>query len=148
MLGISRATGSSRRSSRAALAGRILLEDFEGEAFREPEARALMRRIHAAPHPEMGPASGEHLGAEVRVTFDDGRTIAQRVDSALGRGPDNPLPPEALAGKFANCAARAMPPAQVAQLQQKLLSLEEATSLRTLVGAIATPDEHPQRRLG
>src|SRR5947208_17155819 len=104
-----------------------------------------MRRIHAAPHPEMSPAGGEHLGAEVRVTFDDGRTIAQRVGSALGRGPDNPLPPGALTGKFANCATRALAPAQVAQLQQKLLSLDEATSLRTLVAAIATPGCQPSQ---
>ena len=130
--------------ARALLGGRIVLEDFEGEAFREPRARALMRRIHAAPHPE----GGEALGAEVRITFDDGRTIAQRVGSALGRGPDNPLPPDALTGKFANCAARALPPAQVAQLQQKLLSLDEAGSLRAVVAAIAAPGEHRERRMG
>ena len=78
--------------ARALLGGRIVLEDFEGEAFRDDTARALMRRIHAAPHPEMNAASAEYLGAEVRITFDDGRTIARRVGSALGRGPDNPLP--------------------------------------------------------
>ena len=125
--------------ARALLGGRIVLEDFEGEAFCEPTARALMRHIHAAPHPEMSAASGEHLGAEVRVTFDDGRTIARRVGSALGRGPDNPLPPDALTGKFANCAARALMPAQVEQLQQMLLSLDDAGNLRDVVAAIATP---------
>jgi len=134
--------------ARALLGGRIVLEDFEGEAFREPEARALMRRIHAAPHPEMGAESGEHLGAEVRITFEDGRTIAQRVGSALGRGPDNPLPPDALTGKFVNCAARALPPAQVAQLQRNLLSLDDAHSLRAVVAAIATPREHRARWMG
>jgi 2-methylcitrate dehydratase PrpD len=123
--------------ARALLSGRIVLEDFEGEAFRDGAARALMRRIHAAPHPEMDTASGEHLGAEVRITFDDGRTIARRVGSALGRGPDNPLPPDALTGKFANCAARALPPAQVEELQRILLRLDEANSLRAVVAAIA-----------
>src|SRR5258707_4766390 len=102
--------------ARALLGGRIELEDFQGEAFREPQARALMRRIHAAPHPEMDNDSGEYLGAELRIAFDDGRTIAQRVGSALGRGPDNPLPPDALTGQVANCAAPALPPAQVARL--------------------------------
>jgi len=84
--------------ARALMGGRIVLEDFEGEAFREPAARALMGLVHAAPHPEMSAAGDEHLGAEVRISFDDGRTIAQRVSSALGRGPDNPLPPDALTG--------------------------------------------------
>ena len=123
--------------ARALLGGRIVLEDFEGEAFRDDTARALMHRIHAAPHPEMNAASAEYLGAEVRITFDDGRTIARRVGSALGRGPDNPLPRHALTDKFANCAARALPPAQVARVQQILLELDRTSSLRTVVAAIA-----------
>ena len=114
-----------------------MLEDFEGEAFRDDQARALMRRIHAAPHPEMTTASGEYLGAEVRIAFDDGRTVAKRVGSALGRGPDNPLPPDALTGKFANCASRALPPEQVPVVQRMLLQLDEADSLRNVVAAIA-----------
>jgi 2-methylcitrate dehydratase PrpD len=113
------------------------LEHFEGEAFRDPAARGLMRRIHAARHPEMSSDSGEHLGAEVRVTFDDGRTIAERVGAALGRGPDNPLPEEALLGKFADCAGRALPAARVVRLQQLLLQLDEAASLRAVTAAAA-----------
>ncbi len=124
--------------ARALLGGQIVLEDFEGEAFRDGATRALMGRIHAAPHPEMDAQSGEHLGAEVRIAFDDGRRIARRVGSALGRGPDNPLPPHALAAKFANCAARALPPVQVEHVQRRLLRLDDAVSLRSLVGTIAT----------
>jgi hypothetical protein len=56
----------------------------------------------------------------------------------LGRGPDNPLPPHALAAKFANCAARALPPVQVEHVQRRLLRLDDAVSLRSLVGTIAT----------
>ena len=123
--------------ARALLHGRIMLEHFEGEAFRDPAAQALLRRVHAAPHPEMSEASGEHLGAEVRITFEDGHTIAQRVGAALGRGPDNPLPEDALAAKFADCAARALPSAQVERLQRLLLQLDEAPSLRAVTAAIA-----------
>jgi 2-methylcitrate dehydratase PrpD len=123
--------------ARALLHGRILLEHFEGEAFRDAAPRSLMRRIHAAPHPEMGDASEEHLGAEIRITFDDGRTIAQRVGAALGRGPDNPLPEEALLGKFADCASRALPSAQVERLQRLLWQLDEMPSLRAVTAAIA-----------
>jgi 2-methylcitrate dehydratase PrpD len=125
--------------ARALLDGRIRLEHFEGEAFRDPVVRTLMQRIQAAPHPEMAADGDEHLGAEVRITFDDGPTIAQRVGAALGRGPDNPLPEEALLGKFADCAGRALSAAQVERLQRLLLQLDEAPSLRAVTAAIATP---------
>jgi len=125
--------------ARALLEGRILLEHFEGEAFRDAKVRALMRRIHAGPHPEMDEASGEYLGAEVRIAFDDGRTIARRIGAALGRGPDNPLPPDALTAKFADCAVRALPPGQVERVRRMLLRFDEAPSLRAVVAAIATP---------
>ena len=129
--------------ARALLQGRIRLQDFEGEAFRDPGARELMRRIHAAPHPDMPADSGEHLGAELRVTFEDGRVVSKRVGAALGRGPDNPLPADALAQKFADCAGRALPPAQAKRVQSRLSRIEEEPSLRTVVAAIAV--ETPER---
>jgi 2-methylcitrate dehydratase PrpD len=129
--------------ARALMQGRILLEDFEGEAFRDPELRGLMQRIHAAPHPDMPAESGEHFGAEVRVTLEDGRVLSKRIGAALGRGPDNPLPRDALAGKFADCAGRALPPAQMQALQGMLDRLEVADSLRAVVAAIAV--ELPER---
>src|SRR5205085_2571191 len=118
---------------------RIVLEDFEGDAFRDTETLAVMRRVHAAPHPE----GGEALGAEVRITFDDGRVIGKRIGAALGRGPDDPLPAAALTAKFANCAARALPPAQVECVQRLLLQLDQAPSLRAVVAAIAAPAQEP-----
>jgi 2-methylcitrate dehydratase PrpD len=129
--------------ARAVMQGRILLEDFEGDAFRDAAARALMQRVHAAPHPDMGPDSSEHLGAEVRVTLEDGRVLAKRVGTALGRGPDNPLPADALAGKFANCAGRALPARQVERLEQILSRLDEADSMRAVVAAISV--DAPER---
>ena len=123
--------------ARAALNGQIVLEDFEDERFREQSSRALMRRIHAAPHPDMGPDSAEHLGAEVRITFTDGSIVSKRVGAALGRGPDNPLPPDALVAKFRNCASRALPAFAVDQLQERLQLLERQPSIRKLVQAAA-----------
>jgi 2-methylcitrate dehydratase PrpD len=126
--------------ARAALQGQIRLEDFEGDAYDDPAVRALMTRIHAAPHPDAGTANEEALGAEVRVTFADGEVVSKKVSAALGRGPDNPMPEGALAAKFVNCASRALPPASVARLQQMLETLETAPSLKAVVAAIATPN--------
>ncbi len=117
------------------LSGRIVLEDFDGEAFRDRRTRELMRRIHAAPCQD----EREALGAEVRITFDDGRTIARRIGAALGRGPDNPLPQDALTAKFANCAARVLPLPQVSRLRQLLQDLDEVPGLRAVTAAAAAP---------
>ena len=71
--------------ARALLDRRVSLEHFEGDSFRDPAIRALLLRIHAAPHPEMAMASTEHFGAEVRVTLTDGRVLTAKVDRPLGR---------------------------------------------------------------
>jgi 2-methylcitrate dehydratase PrpD len=125
--------------ARATLQGQIRLEDFEGDAHDDPTVRALMTRIHAAPHPDAGTANEEALGAEIRVTFDSGEVIGKKVGAALGRGPDNPMPARVLAAKFVNCASRALPAASVAQLQQMFETLEAAPSLEAVVAAIAVP---------
>ncbi len=125
--------------ARALLAGRIVLEDFEDDAWNDRATRALMGKIAAAPHPEMSGDGDEYLGAELRLVYDDGRVLRERVGAALGRGPDNPLPPEALADKFANCAARALPAAAVTRLQRALLELDQARSIRELVAGAALP---------
>jgi hypothetical protein len=104
-----------------------------------------MRRVHAAPHPEMGADGGEPLGAEVRVTLEGGEVLAKRVGAALGRGPDDPLPAEAIAAKFADCAGRALPPEQVERLQHLFCRLEEQASLRAVVAAIEVAP--PERRV-
>jgi 2-methylcitrate dehydratase PrpD len=125
--------------ARATLQGEIRLEDFEGKAYDDSSVRALMSRIHAAPHPDTGTANEAALGAEVRVTFADGTAVAKKVGAALGRGPDNPLPAGALVAKFANCAGRALPAAAVTRLQALLDHLETASSLRAVTAAIAVP---------
>jgi 2-methylcitrate dehydratase PrpD len=125
--------------ARALIAGQIVLEDFENDNWDDETTRAVMRRIHAAPHPSMAADGAEYLGAEVKVTYDDGRIFEEKIGAALGRGPDNPLSQEALAAKFANCAARALPRDAIPPLEQLLMTLEEAPSLRAVTAAIAVP---------
>ena len=124
--------------ARALLDGRIVLEHFEGEAFRDPTARALMRRIHAAPLP--GDRRGRRRAARRRGADHLRRRRARsRSGSAArsGAAPTIRCPSEALHAKFANCAGRALPPAQVERLQQALSRLDEVGSLRDLVAAMA-----------
>src|SRR5258707_1025703 len=97
--------------ARALMHGRIALAHFEGDAYRDGEVRALLPRIHAAPHPDMRMASTDHFGGEVRIETRDGRRLTARVDRPLGRGPEKPLPRPRLEAKFLDCAGRALDPA-------------------------------------
>ena len=87
---------------------RVVLSDFDGAAHDEPEIRAIMSRIHAAPHPTMLMASTEHFGSEIRLHLKDGRVISGTTDRPLGRGPTKPLPLPRLEGKFLDCATQAL----------------------------------------
>ncbi len=112
------------------------LEHFEGDSFRDPAIRALLPRIHAAPHPEMSMASTEHFGAEVRVTLTDGRVLAAQVARPLGRGPENPLPMELLEAKFLNCATRALPMEAAERLLATLRELDSVSDIRSVMDAM------------
>ena len=122
--------------ARALLDRRVSLEHFEGEAFREPAIRALLPRIHAAPHPDMAMASTEHFGAEVRATLTDRRVLTATVKRPLGRGPGNPLPPELLEAKFLNCAARALPMDGAGKLLAMLREVDVAADMSAVMRAM------------
>jgi len=115
--------------ARALLDRRVSLEHFEGDSFRDPAVRALLPRIHAAPHPSMSMASAEHFGAEVRVTLVDGRMLKAEVTRPLGRGPENPLPPELLEAKFLSCATRALSQDAAARLLTTLRKIHDVADI-------------------
>ncbi len=115
--------------ARALADGRVSLEHFEGDSFRDSAIRELLPRIYAAPHPDMSMASTEHFGGEVRVTLTDGRVLTAKVARPLGRGPENPLPAELLEAKFLNCAARALPMEQAKKLLAVLRQLDALSDM-------------------
>jgi len=122
--------------ARGLLSRRVSLEHFEGDSFREAAIRALLPRIHAAPHPDMSMASTQHFGAEVRVRLTDGRTLSKTVERPLGRGPTHPLPDDLLEAKFLNCAARALPMDAAEKLLAVLRTLDSAMDIRNVVSAM------------
>jgi 2-methylcitrate dehydratase PrpD len=122
--------------ARALLDRRVALEQFEGDSYRDSRVRALLPRIHAAPHPDMSMASTEHFGAEVRVTLTDGRVLTAKVARPLGRGPENPLPQELLEAKFLNCAARALPMEAAEGLLAVLRGVDTVVDMRRVTDAM------------
>lgn len=94
--------------ARALSEGQLATGHFEGDAHFDPDIRAVMARITAEPHPTMRDEGGEHFGAEVRVFTKDGRVLSHRLDRALGRTAQNPLPLPRLEAKFRDCAGRVL----------------------------------------
>lgn len=123
--------------ARALMHGRIRLEHFEGDAYRDAQVRALLPRIHAAPHPDMRMSSTDHFGGEVRITTTDGRRLCAKVDRPLGRGPEKPLPRPRLEAKFLDCAARALEPSAAARALQLIDELDGLAEVGSLLEVFA-----------
>lgn len=124
--------------ARALLDGKVVIEHFEGEAYRDPAIRQMLARIHAATYTTAQFPADNHFGAEVRVTLRSGTVLAQKVDQPFGRTSRNPLPPALLKEKFVNCASRALPGDDVERLHAALAALETVGDIRE-VTALADP---------
>ena len=71
----------------------------------------------------------------VRVELQDGRVLEETQDAPRG-GPEHPLPPEELRAKFRANAVRALPAAQVDGLLDRLLAIDRATDVASIVGGL------------
>jgi 2-methylcitrate dehydratase PrpD len=125
--------------ARALLSGRVLLQDFEADALREPAVQSVLARTHATPHVEGQFAPGNGFAAEVKITLKDGRSFASRVMRPLGRTAANPIPPAQLQAKFADCAGSVLPARQVAAVSAALDRFETVTSVRDFMRLLEVP---------
>lgn len=123
----------------------VRLDHFEGDAHHDPAIRAIMTRVEASPHPDMAPDSALQWGSEVIVHLRDGRRLASREDDYKSRGPAGiPMTREELWTKFADCAGRALPRAQVAPLFETLAAVETAGSAADISRLLEVPASRSQ----
>jgi 2-methylcitrate dehydratase PrpD len=131
--------------ARALLSGAVRLEDFEGEAHRNPEILRLLDITDAQPHPEMTESSSQQWGAEIIVTLKDGRKVSRRVDNTVGRDGDHPMTNDELWEKFDDCARRTLPRDQIAPLFERLETLDAVADLHqiTQLAQVSSLHERP-----
>jgi 2-methylcitrate dehydratase PrpD len=122
--------------ARAAIDRQVMLAHFAEDAHRDPEVRAMLLRIHAAPHPEMSMASTDHFGGEVRVTLKDGRVVSRRVNQPIGRDAEHPLPQDLLEAKFTGCATSTLTPEAARALLTMLWRIDEVPRISHLTAAM------------
>ena len=116
--------------ARALLHCRIVFEHFEGDAWRDPLVHGLLPRIHAAAFTAAQFPPDNHNGAEIKVTLVDGRSFSAKVERALGRTAQNPIPLEQLQAKFEDCAMRVLTPVAVRAAARMIDAFEDLDSVR------------------
>lgn len=129
--------------ARALVDRSIKIDDFEGDAWRDPTVRALLPRIQAAPYTTAQFPADNHFGAELRLTLADGKVITGRIEQPDGRTSENPLTPARLRDKFDHCAARVLSRASCAPIAETIAELEQVDDMRMLTGLLAPT---PERR--
>jgi 2-methylcitrate dehydratase PrpD len=123
--------------SRALLDGKLVIEQFDGDAWRDGRTRAVMQRVRSEVHrPGQFPADN-HFGAEVEVTLLDGSAVTGRVDIQRGRTSDDPIPIGLLRAKFENCASRALSADRVRDLAHAIDTLDTAGSVDRMAALLA-----------
>jgi len=114
----------------------VVLSHFDGDAYAEPAIRQLMSRIEAIPQPDAA-SSINHFGAEVTLFTIDGRRLSHRVESALGRTTDNPLPQPRLEAKFLDCARGAIGVDAAQRIGSLIAQFDELSSLSGFFNTLA-----------
>jgi 2-methylcitrate dehydratase PrpD len=116
----------------AAIVRRASLADVTDEFVARTDVRAMMQRVRIATVEGLDTAGADGSPKDrIVVTLKDGR----RLERALGhpRGhPLNPVSPEKLWEKFADCVAGAMTPAEARRLYDRLQTLERMESFAEL----------------
>ncbi|MEX2643644.1 MAG: MmgE/PrpD family protein [Acetobacterales bacterium] len=131
--------------ARALLDGAPTLAHFHGETHREPRVLEAMTRVETGRFPPDAPEMDNQLAAEVAVTTRDGRTLVEKIDQAVGRGPEKPVAEEGLRAKFHACCTLAIPRAASERLHAALSDLENLPSARVLTDIAAGKAETPRR---
>jgi 2-methylcitrate dehydratase PrpD len=122
--------------ARALVDRHVGIADFEGDAYRDARVQALLPRVHVSPYDDTQFSPDNHFGGAVRVTLRDGTVETARVEQALGRTSDNPVPPDRLRSKFALCAATVLRDDAVAPIGEAIERIDTLADMRTLTNLV------------
>ncbi|PON14568.1 MmgE/PrpD family protein [Candidatus Entotheonella serta] len=125
--------------ARALMHGKVLLDHFEGDAWANPHAQALLKVMQTGPHSTM---TDKPWCAEVIVETHDGRRLSEQTEYLMGRGRPNPMSEAEMWVKFEDCVSRVLPAEQIAQLFAELGRFESLDSIRQLT-ALCEPQGLP-----
>jgi len=127
--------------ARALMHGIISMEHFSDTAVRDPVARALAARVHAAADPAATADARFHC--RLRITTVDGETFEHRQSHPVGRDNGHPLPAGALEAKFRDCAQIALDTPAMEALIAQCAALESLPDVAQILDVIAAGVKAP-----
>ena len=126
--------------ARALIHGQVVMDYFEGDAFKDAAAQALLTKVHSIPYEGPFFDESERLDAALKVIMKDGRVYESKVDRPLGRAAENAIPAEDLKAKFRDCATRLLTPDTADAVCQRVWTLESLASVRELTAMLESAD--------
>jgi 2-methylcitrate dehydratase PrpD len=118
----------------ACVTGRASLAEYEDGWRADPWVRAFMPRVEMEVDPGLADGTEPYVTIEAR----NGRRFTGHVPFARG-APENPLGRAEVVAKYAELAARALPPDGVRAVQEAVFSLPEPGSVERLLAALGRP---------
>jgi 2-methylcitrate dehydratase PrpD len=126
--------------ARALHDGAVKLAHFEDAAIADPKIMALMARLQARPHPDMGDHSKSQWAAEVIVHSRSGVILSQRIDDLMAAGGAIPTATGDMRAKFMDCAEAAGPSDWAVGLFAGLADFDTAPRLAPLLATLGRGD--------
>lgn len=111
---------------------RIGMEHFEGDRYRDPAVQALLPLVEASTYTTEQFDESNHFGGEVEVTLANGEVLHSKVQQAVGRTSDDPLPRHLLKEKFVDCCSRTLTARAIEDLYSRIDECERVSDVRVI----------------
>ena len=118
--------------TRALTEGKVVLEYFEDEAFKQRVPQSLLPRVRSEVYTGQMFDPDDPFDAELKLTLTDGQVLRAQVDRPLGRTSDMPIPHDQLKAKYEDCAGRVLTRDAVARSLQVIDFAEKEGSVSDL----------------
>ena len=118
--------------ARALMDGWIKLEHFKDDADKDPMVLRLLGNTRASAFTEKDPEIANQLASQVRVATTDGKAYFHKVEQAVGRGPELPVPEDQLRRKFDDSSKAVLSAEATARLWDLCFKLETLANAREL----------------
>ncbi|MDZ4347477.1 MAG: MmgE/PrpD family protein [Candidatus Binatia bacterium] len=122
--------------SRAIIDGRVSLDHFTDAAVRDPNVLKLAERIQMNLDASLKASDAAGRPCRVTLRLKDGQTLTREVQHAKG-GPEVPMTPGELKGKFIECARQTINDGAALRALESIEHLDTLDSIRPLCHLLA-----------